>query len=100
MNVAEKLEDFRTEQVLTRGISFASIVAFGPHGALPHYTPTNLTDIGIDKSNLLVIDSGGHYMGKSDCHLLNCFDLVEVLFYFSFIFFCFFILKFFFVYYK
>ncbi|XP_075217070.1 xaa-Pro aminopeptidase 1-like isoform X2 [Lycorma delicatula] len=65
MTVARKLDEERTGQNLTRGISFSSIVGFGPHGALAHYIPTKVTNIPIDKSSLLVIDSGGQYYDGS-----------------------------------
>jgi Xaa-Pro aminopeptidase len=47
------------------GPSFDSIVAAGPHGALPHATPR---DVKIEKGQLVVIDWGAIYHGYcSDC---------------------------------
>ncbi|XP_039278158.1 probable Xaa-Pro aminopeptidase P isoform X1 [Nilaparvata lugens] len=65
MKVAETLDEIRMQQNMSRGISFPTIVGFGSHGALPHYEPTNLTNVAIDKSSTLVIDSGGHYLDGS-----------------------------------
>lgn len=61
--VASVLDQFRRDQSLNRGISFRTIVAFGPHAAWPHYVPTNLTSLPVDRSSILLIDSGGHYLG-------------------------------------
>ena len=61
--VANQLDQRRREQELNQGISFNSIVGFGPHGALPHYEPNSVTTIHVDNSSLLLIDSGGHYKG-------------------------------------
>lgn len=45
--------------------SFESIVAAGPHGALPHATPR---DVKIERGQLVVIDWGARYAGYcSDC---------------------------------
>lgn len=64
LKMVRELNRFRREENLTRGISFPTIVAFGPHSAIPHYVPSNLTNVQVDKSNMLLIDSGGHYYGK------------------------------------
>jgi Xaa-Pro aminopeptidase len=66
LTVSNQLDQRRREQDLNQGISFKSIVGFGPHGALPHYEPNNITAIQVDNSSLLVIDSGGHYKGRKE----------------------------------
>lgn len=43
--------------------SFATIAAFGPNGALPHYRATEAAHSMIDGDGLLLIDSGGQYLG-------------------------------------
>lgn len=43
--------------------SFATIAAFGPNGALPHYRATEAAHSVIDGDGLLLIDSGGQYQG-------------------------------------
>lgn len=42
--------------------SFATIAAFGPHAALPHYTPDPQQNATLTQG-LLLIDSGGQYTG-------------------------------------
>lgn len=61
--VARLADEFRLEQSHCRGISFPTIAAYGPHGALPHYEPSNLTNVPIGRRSTLVIDSGGQYLG-------------------------------------
>lgn len=43
--------------------SFATIAAFGPNGALPHYRATEAAHSVIEGNGLLLIDSGGQYQG-------------------------------------
>lgn len=46
--------------------NFQTIAAFGPHAALPHYSPTPETNLPL-KDGLLLVDSGGHYLtGTTD----------------------------------
>ncbi|XP_003424313.2 xaa-Pro aminopeptidase ApepP [Nasonia vitripennis] len=61
LQVVRVVNSFRYEQNDSKGISFDTIVGYGPHGAIPHYEPTNLTNISIDRDSTLVIDSGGQY---------------------------------------
>ena len=64
MKIADTLDAFRREQFQNRGISFPTVVGFGPHSAIPHYEPKNTTNIPVDKSSILLVDSGGHYLGN------------------------------------
>lgn len=41
--------------------SFDPIIAYGPHGAIVHYSSTKETDVVIEKKGLLLADTGGHY---------------------------------------
>lgn len=67
ISVAEKLNEFRSEQSNYLGPSFKTIVAFNEHGALPHYAATSETDSRISGSGILLIDSGGQYLdGTTD----------------------------------
>ncbi|NLV52190.1 MAG: aminopeptidase P family protein [Bacteroidales bacterium] len=67
LSLAEKLYQFRAEQPLFKGISFESIMGYGPHGAIVHYDPTPETDIPVKPEGLLLIDSGGQYLdGTTD----------------------------------
>lgn len=61
LSLAARLEAFRAEQQGFSGLSFESIMAYGPHAALPHYDPTPESDIPVEPRGLLLIDSGGQY---------------------------------------
>lgn len=63
MDVARLINEYRYEQNLSLGNSFPTIAAFGPNGALPHYTPTISTNVQILANSTLVLDSGGQYYG-------------------------------------
>ena len=67
LQVARVINSFRLEQNESKGYSFDTIVGYGPHGAIPHYEPTNVTNIKIERDSTLVIDSGGQYSGECLC---------------------------------
>jgi len=58
---AIKLEDFRRQSGQLKDISFDTISASGPHGAVVHYRVTNTSKRVLDKNSLFLIDSGGQY---------------------------------------
>lgn len=62
-SLAMRLHEFRSKQEGYLGPSFATITAFGEHAALPHYSPTPDSDIEIEERGILLIDSGGQYLG-------------------------------------
>ncbi|CAH1408360.1 unnamed protein product [Nezara viridula] len=67
IEIAELLDEARRAQLNNEGISFKTIVAFGKNGAFPHYEPKNTTVLMVDKTNLLLIDSGAQYLeGTTD----------------------------------
>ena len=67
LSLSKKLEEFRAEQPLFKGISFESIMGYAHHGAIVHYDPTPETDIPVLPEGLLLIDSGGQYLdGTTD----------------------------------
>ncbi|XP_050574856.1 xaa-Pro aminopeptidase 1-like isoform X2 [Bombus affinis] len=67
MQVARLANEFRYEQDKNKGISFPTIAGYGPHAAIPHYEPNNLTNIKIGQASTLVVDSGGQYLdGTTD----------------------------------
>ncbi len=67
ISVAEKLESFRQEQEGYVGPSFDPIMAYGPHGAIVHYSATPETNVAIEPVSFLLSDTGGHYMeGTTD----------------------------------
>lgn len=62
--VARIINEYRYATELGRGNSFETIAAYGPNGAKPHYEISNTTNIPINDSSTLVLDSGGQYLGK------------------------------------
>ncbi|KAG8036386.1 hypothetical protein G9C98_003708 [Cotesia typhae] len=67
MQVARVVNEFRLEMDYNQGISFPTIVGYGPHAALPHYEPIDTTSLMIEFNSTLVIDSGGQYLdGTTD----------------------------------
>jgi len=62
-SVSEKLFGFRSEQKDFIEASFATIVAFNENSALPHYKPEEGDEKEIGERGLLLIDSGGQYLG-------------------------------------
>ncbi|MCD8096521.1 MAG: aminopeptidase P family protein [Lachnospiraceae bacterium] len=67
LSAAEYLDARRTEQEHCLGQSFAPIYAYGPHGAVVHYSATEETDVPILQESFLLVDAGGHYLeGTTD----------------------------------
>ena len=67
LSAAEKLESFRKEQKGYIEPSFDTISAYGPHGAIVHYEPTEETNVELKPESFLLVDSGGQYMeGTTD----------------------------------
>lgn len=67
ISAAEKLHWFRSQQDLFRGDSFETIVGYGPHAAIVHYSAAEETDVTLEPSGLVLIDSGGQYLdGTTD----------------------------------
>ncbi len=67
MSIDRKLTAFRAEQPLYRGLSFDTIAAYGPHGAIVHYEATPESDIKLEPKGLLLLDSGAQYQdGTTD----------------------------------
>jgi Xaa-Pro aminopeptidase len=62
-DAALALRRFRSEQPENRGESFPSIVGYGPHGAMMHYAPDSTGGARIENRGLMVVDSGGQYLG-------------------------------------
>ena len=64
---ADYLEQLRKAQPHYLGPSFAPILAYGPHAALPHYSATEESDAVIQPEGFLLADTGGHYLeGTTD----------------------------------
>lgn len=67
LTVCDKLLSFRQEMEHFLDLSFDTIAAYGPHGAVIHYSPTEETDIAVENRGFLLIDSGGQYLeGTTD----------------------------------
>lgn len=64
MRVVKVLDQYRFAQEYGKGTSFETIAAFGSNGAKPHYETSNSTNVQIDDSSTLVLDSGGQYLGR------------------------------------
>lgn len=65
MTVDRVLTALRAEQPGFRGLSFETIAAYGPHGAIVHYEATPETDVPLKASSLLLLDSGAHYASNA-----------------------------------
>jgi Xaa-Pro aminopeptidase len=61
--LAGRLLELRSQQKDFMGLPFATIVAFNENSALPHYIPEKDSGAGIGERGLLLVDSGGQYMG-------------------------------------
>lgn len=59
--LAEQLADFRKAQGYYHGESFPAIVGYNGNGAIVHYRPMPDKSAMIDKSGILLLDSGGQY---------------------------------------
>ena len=67
LSVTKKIEEIRSRGENYIGQSFDTIAGFGSHGAIVHYSATPATDASIEPDNLLLIDTGGHYLeGTTD----------------------------------
>ena len=67
MSAVKKLESFRAQAQDYLGPSFAPIIAYGAHGAIVHYEPTEQTDVAMSEGSFCLADTGGHYMdGTTD----------------------------------
>ncbi|KAF0115252.1 MAG: Xaa-Pro aminopeptidase [Rhodospirillaceae bacterium] len=67
LSAADHLERLRREGELFRGLSFATISAAGPNGAIVHYRATPATNRPLREGELYLVDSGGQYLdGTTD----------------------------------
>ena len=67
LTVDEKLSAARAKRPGFVGLSFNTIAAFNPNGAMPHYHATAeshaVIEVATGEGGLLLIDSGGQYFG-------------------------------------
>ena len=61
ISAAKKLETFRKQAEGYLGPSFEPIIAYGAHGAIVHYEPTEQTDVKMTEGSFCLADTGGHY---------------------------------------
>lgn len=67
ISLSKKLCEFRSQQDLFRGESFATIAGYGANAASPHYCATPETDAKLEARGYLLLDSGGQYLdGTTD----------------------------------
>ena len=67
ISISDKLTSLRAQQPLYRDISFDTIAGYGEHAAIVHYEATPETDIPLQPSGLLLLDSGAQYLdGTTD----------------------------------
>jgi len=63
LTVDERLTEARAKQPNFVSPSFGTIAAFNANGAMPHYQATPARHLEITGNGLLLIDSGGQYLG-------------------------------------
>jgi len=63
LTVDEKLSAARAKRPGFVGLSFNTIAGYNPNGAMPHYRATPDSHAVIEGNGLLLIDSGGQYLG-------------------------------------
>ncbi len=61
LSVDKKLTELRREDDSFRGLSFATISAYGDHAAIVHYEPTEQSDKKLEERGFLLLDCGGQY---------------------------------------
>jgi len=67
LSAAAQLRTYRAEQEGFIGDSFTTISAYGPHGALPHYSASAESNSVVKPESLFLVDSGGQYFyGTTD----------------------------------
>lgn len=66
-SAAAHLLALRKEQEHFVAESFAPIIAYGPHGAIVHYSADAKSDIPLEPRSFVLADTGGHYLeGTTD----------------------------------
>ncbi len=65
LDVCDKLLELRAAQPFNMGPSFDTIAAYKANAAMMHYSPTPEGRAVLASEGMLLIDSGGHYLGGS-----------------------------------
>jgi Xaa-Pro aminopeptidase len=76
-SAARKLLELRLQQANCIGESFFPIVAYNEHGALPHYSFAGNPATVIRKEGVLLVDSGGQYLGGTT-DITRCIALGKI----------------------
>jgi len=63
LTIDERITAARAKRAGFVGPSFSTIAGFNANGALPHYRATRESHAAIEGNGLLLIDSGGQYLG-------------------------------------
>jgi Xaa-Pro aminopeptidase len=63
LTIDEKISAARARRAGFVGLSFSTIAGFNANGAMPHYRATPASHAAIEGDGLLLIDSGGQYLG-------------------------------------
>ncbi len=63
LTIDEKLTTARARRAGFVGLSFSTIAGFNANGAMPHYRATEEHHAVVEGDGLLLIDSGGQYLG-------------------------------------
>ena len=63
LTIDEQLSAARAQRPGFVSLSFSTIAAFNANGAMPHYRATEASHARIEGDGLLLIDSGGQYLG-------------------------------------
>ena len=63
LSAAKKLEEFRREIPGFLDISFTTICGYAENGAMIHYSATEETNRRMEAKGMVLVDSGGQYMG-------------------------------------
>lgn len=67
ISAADRLQAFREETGVLKDLSFDTISATGPNGAIPHYKVTAESSLPVETGQLYLVDSGGQYVdGTTD----------------------------------
>tara|TARA_X000000950_G_scaffold289488_1_gene414148 strand:- start:54626 stop:56500 length:1875 start_codon:yes stop_codon:yes gene_type:complete len=73
IDAVRKLEGLREETGALKDISFETISAFGPNGAMAHYRVNTASNATLEPDNLFLVDSGGQYFeGTTDITRTVC----------------------------
>ncbi|CAO5683085.1 MAG: hypothetical protein HEEMFOPI_00836 [Holosporales bacterium] len=71
--VSDYLEEQRKKRLNFASLSFGTISASGPNGAIIHYHPSHLTNRSLKDDSIFLLDSGGQYFnGTTDITRTVC----------------------------